>query len=233
MLHNLHPTAGIFIQHPLRNQNLNSTGKRHLYLVRSEMRTLPDHCHRLAKVRMVRIAKVRMVRIVDRGGTQNMGRVWVLCRSLTLPTLPGFVHGTRLAASLNAAKRAFSFLLRWSEDEARKMWRLTSRVKTQPPRVSGRFTDSGPFTFSTDYLVICGRASARSMESASDHSGVPRWQQLELFQNSFRYETVSSKAKRVTSKHPRLSSAWTEHPAVRTRPPLPLLARAQSVLHRR
>jgi hypothetical protein len=37
----------------------------------------------------------------------------------------------------------------------------------------------------------------------------------------------------ITSKHPRLSGAWTEHPAVRTRPPLPLLERAQSVLHQR
>jgi len=71
MLHNLHPTAEIFIQHPLRNQNLNSTGKRHLYLVRSEMGTLPDHCHRKTVM--------RMVTIVDRCGAQNMGSVWVLC----------------------------------------------------------------------------------------------------------------------------------------------------------
>jgi hypothetical protein len=40
-------------------------------------------------------------------------------------------------------------------------------VTTQPRRVSGRCTDSGPSTFLTDYLVICGRASARSMDSAS------------------------------------------------------------------
>ena len=65
-------SAEIFIQHPLRNQNLNSTPKCHLYMVRSEMRTLPDYCQRLAKV--------RMVRIVDRGGAQTMGSVWVLCR---------------------------------------------------------------------------------------------------------------------------------------------------------
>jgi len=67
MLNNLHPAAEIFIQHPLRNQNLNSTGKRHLYLVRSEMRTLPHHCHRRTKM--------RMMTIVDRGGVQNMGSV--------------------------------------------------------------------------------------------------------------------------------------------------------------
>jgi hypothetical protein len=36
-------SAEIFIQHPLRNQNLNSTPKCHLYMVRSEMRTLPDY----------------------------------------------------------------------------------------------------------------------------------------------------------------------------------------------
>jgi len=33
-------------------------------------------------------------------------------------------------------------------------------------RGSGRCTDSGPSTFLTDYLVICGRAFARSMDSA-------------------------------------------------------------------
>jgi hypothetical protein len=42
-----------------------------------------------------------------------------------------------------------------------------SRVKTQQLRVSARCTDSGPSTFLKDYLVICGRASACPMESAS------------------------------------------------------------------
>src|SRR5258708_37380374 len=109
-----------------------------------------------------------MVRIVDRGGAQNIGSVWVLCKSPMLPTLPDFVHGTRLAASLNGEKRAFSFSPRWSEDEARRIQRPMSRAKTQPRRVSGRCTYSGPSTFLTDYLVICGRASARSMDPASD-----------------------------------------------------------------
>ena len=68
--HNLHPMAAILIQHPLWDQNLRSTGQRHLYLVRSEMRTLPHHCHSLAVMRMVR---------VDRDVAQNMGSVWVLC----------------------------------------------------------------------------------------------------------------------------------------------------------
>jgi len=99
MFHNLHPTAEIFIQHPLRNQNLSATGKRHLYLVRSEMRTLPHHCYRKTVM--------RMVTIVDRGGAQNMGSVWVLCRSPMPPTLLAFGHGTRLAASLNGGKRHF------------------------------------------------------------------------------------------------------------------------------
>jgi hypothetical protein len=40
-------------------------------------------------------------------------------------------------------------------------------VTTQPRRASGRCTDSGPFTLSKDYLVICGRAFARSMDSPS------------------------------------------------------------------
>lgn len=38
-----------------------------------------------------------------------------------LPTLQDFVLGTRLAASLNGEKKAFSFSPRWSEDEARRM----------------------------------------------------------------------------------------------------------------
>jgi NAD(P)-dependent dehydrogenase (short-subunit alcohol dehydrogenase family) len=38
-----------------------------------------------------------------------------------LATLPDFGHGTRLAASLNGEKKAFSFSPRWSEDEARRM----------------------------------------------------------------------------------------------------------------
>src|SRR5208282_4291899 len=87
-------------------------------------------------------------------------------RSRMLPTLPDFGHGTRLAASLNGEKKAFSFSLRWSEDEARRIRRPTSRVKTQQRKVSGHCTDSELSTFLTDYLVICGRASARSMDSA-------------------------------------------------------------------
>jgi len=71
-----------------------------------------------------------------------------------------------LAASLNGEKKAFLFSPRWSADEARKIQRLRSRATTQPRRVSGRCTDSGPSMFSTDYLVICGRASACSMDSA-------------------------------------------------------------------
>ena len=42
-------------------------------------------------------------------------------RSPMLPTLPDFGHGTRLAASLNGEKKAFSFSPRWSENEARRM----------------------------------------------------------------------------------------------------------------
>src|SRR5271168_2378699 len=77
-------------------------------------------------------------------------------RSPMLPTLPDFGHGTRLAALLNGEKKAFSFSPRWSEDEARRIQRPTSRVKTQQRRVNRRCTDSGPCTFSKDYLVICG-----------------------------------------------------------------------------
>lgn len=99
--HNLHPMAEIFIQHPLRNQNLTSNGKRHLYLVRSEVRTLSHHRHG--------VAIVRMVRVVDRGSARNMGSVWVLCRRPMLPRLPDFAFGTRLAASSNGKKKAFSF----------------------------------------------------------------------------------------------------------------------------
>jgi hypothetical protein len=38
----------------------------------------------------------------------------------------------------------------------------------QPRSFSERCTDSGPSTFLTDYLVIRGRVSARSTESARD-----------------------------------------------------------------
>src|SRR5208282_1861629 len=87
-------------------------------------------------------------------------------RSPTLPTLPDFGHGTRLAASLNGEKKGFSFSPRWSEDEARRIQQPTNRVMTQQPKVTGRCTDSGPSIFSKDYLVICGRPFAHSMESA-------------------------------------------------------------------
>src|SRR5208282_2045855 len=70
-------------------------------------------------------------------------------RSPMLPTLRDFGHGTRLAASLNGEKKAFSFSPRWSEDEARRIQRPTSRVQTQQRRVSGRCTDSAPSTFLT------------------------------------------------------------------------------------
>jgi hypothetical protein len=67
MFHNLHPTAAILIQHPLGDQNLHSTGERHLNLVQSEGGTLPHPRHRHAEM--------RMMSIVDRGGAQNMGSV--------------------------------------------------------------------------------------------------------------------------------------------------------------
>ena len=41
-------------------------------------------------------------------------------RSPMLPTLPDFGHGTRLAASLNGEKKAFSFSPRWSEERSTK-----------------------------------------------------------------------------------------------------------------
>ena len=64
---NVHSTTVIFIQHPLRDQNLHSTGECYLHLVQSEGGTLPHPRHRHAVM--------RMVRIVNRGGAQNMGIV--------------------------------------------------------------------------------------------------------------------------------------------------------------
>ena len=86
-------------------------------------------------------------------------------RSQTLPTLPDTALGLRLAASSGVAKRAFSFSPRWSATSAIKM-RMRNRIP-MPRRLSARCTVSGACMCSTDYLVICGRASARSMDSAS------------------------------------------------------------------
>jgi hypothetical protein len=61
------------------------TGKRHLNVVRSEVGTLSHHRRRLAIVWMVRIA--------DRGGAQNMGIVWVLCRNRRQLTWQAFALG--------------------------------------------------------------------------------------------------------------------------------------------
>ena len=55
------------LERQVPDQKLTSTGKRHLYLVRSKMRTLPHRCHRHTEM--------RMVTIVDRGGVQNIGTV--------------------------------------------------------------------------------------------------------------------------------------------------------------
>src|SRR5579859_4875647 len=80
--------------------------------------------------------------------TYSFGNIMLIARQKPdAPTLPDFGHGTRLAASLNGEKKAFSFSPRWLEDEARTVQRPTSRVKTQPRRVRGRCTDSGPSTF--------------------------------------------------------------------------------------
>jgi hypothetical protein len=87
-----------------------------------------------------------------------------------LPTLPDFGHGVRLAASLNGEKKAFSFSPRWSADEARRIQRLKSRVTTQPRRVSGRCTDSGPFTFSM-YSQTEGKELPALTEVNGDVSG--------------------------------------------------------------
>ena len=54
--------------------------------------------------------------------TYSFGNVMLIARQKPdAPTLPDFGHGTRLAASLNGEKKAFSFSPRWSEDEARRM----------------------------------------------------------------------------------------------------------------
>jgi hypothetical protein len=80
-------------------------------------------------------------------------------------TLQDSALGTRLAASFGVAKRAFSFSLRWSATNAKRM-RMRNRMRT-PRRLSPRCTASGASMCSTDYLVICGRASARPMDPAS------------------------------------------------------------------
>jgi hypothetical protein len=59
--------AAILIEHPFWDQNLQSTGKCHLYLVQSEGGTLPHPRHHRAIM--------QMVSILDRGSAQNMGSV--------------------------------------------------------------------------------------------------------------------------------------------------------------
>jgi hypothetical protein len=51
-----------------------------------------------------------MVRIVDRGGAQNMGSVWVLCKNPTPATSLESALETRLAASFNPAKKGILIL---------------------------------------------------------------------------------------------------------------------------
>ena len=71
--------------------------------------------------------------------------------------------GLRLAASSGVAKKAFSFSLRCSVTNAKRMRLIRrSRIPTRM-RLSARCTVSGACMYSTDYLVICGRAFARSM----------------------------------------------------------------------
>ena len=54
--------------------------------------------------------------------TYSFGNIMLIApRSPMPPTLLDFGHGTRLAASLNGEKKAFSFSPRWSENEARRM----------------------------------------------------------------------------------------------------------------
>jgi hypothetical protein len=79
------------------------------------------------------------------------------------------VPGAPLAASSGEAKRAFSFLLPWSEERERRI----KNPRARPPRRTiarthqPGCTDSVPYTSSTDYLVISGRASARPMYAAN------------------------------------------------------------------
>src|SRR5581483_7109716 len=99
MFNNVHPTAEIFIQHPLWDQNLNSAGKCHLHLMVSEGRALPH--------RRYRLSILRMMLIVNLGSAQNMGSMWVLRRGRRQRGLPESALGTRLAASSSAEKKAF------------------------------------------------------------------------------------------------------------------------------
>jgi len=83
----------------------------------------------------------------------------------TLPTSQGSEHGTRLAASLNEVKKEFSFSPRWSAKNAKK--KTQQQKRTARPTANPACTDSARSMFSTYYLVICGRASARSLHAAS------------------------------------------------------------------
>ena len=79
-------------------------------------------------------------------------------------TLQDFALGTRLAASSGVAKRAFSFSPQWSGTGAIK--KRTQNRLPMPRRLSALCMASEACMYSTDYLVICGRASARPMDAA-------------------------------------------------------------------
>jgi len=55
MLHDLHPAAQVFIQHPFRDQKLTSAGKQDLNMMRREMPTLPHYRDCFAVIRMMKI----------------------------------------------------------------------------------------------------------------------------------------------------------------------------------
>jgi hypothetical protein len=98
---------------------------------------------------------------MSRFSNYSFGNVLEIARQMPTATrVAGFWTWKNLGRSVNAGPRESA--------SSPRLWAFAARRTRKPRRTSPSRTpvpcsDSAMLTFSTDYLVICGRASARSM----------------------------------------------------------------------
>src|ERR1700685_1470968 len=81
--------------------------------------------------------------------TYSFGNVMLIARQKPDATnVAGLRTWNSLGRFVKRGEKGIFILARWLEDEARRIRRPTSRVKTRQRRVDGRCTDSGPSMFS-------------------------------------------------------------------------------------
>jgi len=96
----------------------------------------------------------------------SFGNIMLIARQKPMrPALPDFVHGTRLAASLNGEKKAFSFSPRWSETKHK---RCSDDEPSEDTTTEGQRTLYG---FRAVYVFDINQTEGKELPSLTEVNG--------------------------------------------------------------